>query len=141
MGLDMFLYRVRKPKRGIINSDHVYSRRDQAFFDSSFWFFTLDEISHCKTLVDNSVKTRMLVTTTENDDVICTTATDAYVVILEGIDYQRKGLTEEGWQLIPENCMYCDDKALIRKMTQVGGLSKSFMTRWRDGKTVFFPWW
>lgn len=67
--------------------------------------------------------------------------TNKYAVKLEEIDYQRKGLNDTGWGLLPENCGYCDDKDLIRKITKEGGLSESFIENWIDDETVFWAWW
>lgn len=64
-----------------------------------------------------------------------------YIVKLEEIDYQRKGLNNDGWDLLPGNCEYCDDKSRIQKLCDIGGLSKSFIENWIDGETVFFAWW
>ena len=61
--------------------------------------------------------------------------------VLEEIDYQRKGLNDEGWALLPENCEYSDDKENIREMTEVGGLSPTFIENWIDNETVFLAWW
>lgn len=66
---------------------------------------------------------------------------EKYAVKLEEVEYQRRGLNDTGWDLLPENCCYCDDKNLIRQMTERGGLSKSFIDEWIDGETVFRPWW
>ncbi len=64
-----------------------------------------------------------------------------YVCKLEEVDYQRKGLNDTGWSLLPDNCQYSDDKENVIKMTEEGGLSKSFVRNWEDGKTVFMAWW
>jgi len=66
---------------------------------------------------------------------------DYIVLNLKNIDYQRKGLNEKGWSLLPDNCEYYDGKTRIRKMTQCGGLSKSFIENWNDGETLFEAWW
>lgn len=64
-----------------------------------------------------------------------------YAVIMKEVDYQRKGLNDTGWSLLPENCCYCDDKDLICEMTEDGGLSESFIENWIDDETVFWAWW
>lgn len=57
------------------------------------------------------------------------------------IDYQRKGLNETGWSLLPENCSYCTDKEVVEKLVNEGGLSESFLENWIDGQTALHPWW
>lgn len=64
-----------------------------------------------------------------------------YVVKMDEVDYQRKGLNDDGWDLLPGNCEYCDDKARIQKMCEIGGLSSSFMDNWVDNETLFYAWW
>jgi hypothetical protein len=66
---------------------------------------------------------------------------EMYAIDLEFVDYQRKGLNDTGWDLIPENVSYSDNKGRITKMTLFGNLSESFITNWVDGETVFHPWW
>lgn len=60
---------------------------------------------------------------------------------MEEVDYQRKGLNDEGWALLPGNCEYCDDKSRIKEMCEIGGLSETFLENWVDNETVFYPWW
>lgn len=64
-----------------------------------------------------------------------------YVVNLEEICYQRKGLTDAGWDALPENCSYCGDERVIETLCKTGGLSEKFLEKWENGKTVFCPWW
>lgn len=59
----------------------------------------------------------------------------------EEIAYQRKGLNDKGWALLPDNCAYDDDKSRIEEMCNVGGLSEDFRNNWVDGETVFWAWW
>lgn len=63
------------------------------------------------------------------------------VVDMEEVDYQRKGLNDEGWSLMPENCVYDDDKERVEKMCERGGLSDTFLDNWVDGETVLWCWW
>lgn len=63
------------------------------------------------------------------------------LVELEEIAYQRKHISEHGWDLMPENCSFYDNKNVIRKLCEEGGLDDDFMRLWVDGKTVFHPWW
>lgn len=63
------------------------------------------------------------------------------VCVMDEVAYQRKGLNDEGWQLLPENCEYCDEKPRIEKLCEVGGLSEEFLEEWVDNETVFYAWW
>lgn len=63
-----------------------------------------------------------------------------YVFKTIEIDYQRKGLTEYGWELLPENCEYCMDYDTVQKLTQEG-LSDTFIDNWVDGETALLAWW
>lgn len=63
----------------------------------------------------------------------------AYIV--EEIDYQRKGLNEEGCDLLPENCEACDDFKVVEALVERGGLSDTFLENWEDGCTIFVAWW
>lgn len=64
-----------------------------------------------------------------------------YVTEMDEICYQRKGLTEEGWAALPENCSYCGDKRVVETLCKTGGLDEQFLSHWEDGETVFHPWW
>ena len=55
--------------------------------------------------------------------------------------YQRGGLNDEGFEMLPENGSLCDDKELVRRLVEKGGLSPEFIEKWEDGVTVFFNWW
>lgn len=59
------------------------------------------------------------------------------------MDYQRKGINNVGWEILSEigNCGYTDNVELIKRMVEEGGLSKSFLKNWKEGVTVFHPWW
>lgn len=61
--------------------------------------------------------------------------------IMEEVDYQRKGLNDEGWELLPENCEYCEEKERVEALVTRGGLSPTFLDNWEDGKTLFWAWW
>lgn len=61
--------------------------------------------------------------------------------VSEEVDYQRKGLNEEGWDLLPENCEACDDFKVIEALVEHGGLSETFIENWEDGCTIFVAWW
>jgi hypothetical protein len=62
--------------------------------------------------------------------------------IQDKICYQRKGINDKGWKILEKigNCVYCDDKKLIKNLTKYG-LNKEFIEKWIDGKTVFMAWW
>lgn len=61
--------------------------------------------------------------------------------VSEEVDYQRKGLNEEGWDLLPENCKACDDFKVVEALVEHGGLSETFIENWEDGRTIFVAWW
>lgn len=65
----------------------------------------------------------------------------AYVYKTEEIDYQRKGLNDRGWELLPDNCCYSTNKENVELMVKDGGLSKSFINNWVDGETAIIGWW
>lgn len=65
----------------------------------------------------------------------------AYVYKTEEIDYQRKGLNDYGWSLLPDNCCYSTNKENVELMVEYGGLSKSFIDNWIDGETAILGWW
>lgn len=65
----------------------------------------------------------------------------AYVYKTKEIDYQRKGLNDYGWSLLPDNCCYSTNKENVELMVKDGGLSKSFINKWVDGKTAIMGWW
>lgn len=66
---------------------------------------------------------------------------EVYSCMMDEIDYQRKGLNDTGWTLLPENCSYCGDRNVIENLCNKGGLSMSFLENWEDGKTLFCAWW
>jgi hypothetical protein len=72
---------------------------------------------------------------------ICSEWFEEYAFQLEELAYQRKGLNDEGWELLPENDALCDDKELVRQLAEQGGLSAEFLDNWIDGCTVFHAWW
>lgn len=59
--------------------------------------------------------------------------------VLSKITYQR-GLVDEGWKYLPDNCVLCDDKDLVKKLVK-NGLDSSFIDKWVDGETVIEAWW
>lgn len=83
----------------------------------------------------------IILTEKDNDKVLIEKDFEYIAFMAEEIDYQRKGLNDKGWSLIPENCEYCDKKTVIRNMCSGGGLKKSFLEKFEKGKTVFLAWW
>lgn len=80
----------------------------------------------------------------KNDDIskyIYTIINKRHVCVMDEVAYQRKGLNDDGWQLLPENCQYCDEKNRIEQLCKVGGLSEEFLEAWVDNETVFYAWW
>ena len=73
--------------------------------------------------------------------IICNRFT-MYAIVLDEVDYQRKGLNERGWDLMAcGNCEYTDDYDAVKAMVEEGGLSDTFLSNWKEGETVFCPWW
>lgn len=64
-----------------------------------------------------------------------------YVYQTEEVDYQRKGLNEYGWSLLPENCTYSTNYDNLVELVNEGGLSRSFLNNWIDGETALTAWW
>ena len=64
-----------------------------------------------------------------------------YVYQTEEVDYQRKGLNEYGWSLLPENCTYSTNYDNLVELVNEGRLSRSFLNNWIDGKTALMAWW
>lgn len=64
-----------------------------------------------------------------------------YVYQTEEVDYQRKGLNEYGWSLLPENCTYSTNYDNLVELVNEGGLSRSFLDNWIEGETALMAWW
>lgn len=64
-----------------------------------------------------------------------------YVYQTEEVDYQRKGLNEYGWSLLPENCTYSTNYDNLVELVNNGGLSRNFLDNWIDGETALMAWW
>lgn len=64
-----------------------------------------------------------------------------YVYQTEEVDYQRKGLNEHGWSLLPENCTYSTNYDNLVELVNEGGLSRSFLDNWIEGETALMAWW
>lgn len=62
--------------------------------------------------------------------------------ILEEVDYQRKGLTDRGWENLPSNCYYSDSLERMKRLcSKNSGLDKEFLNKFKKGHTVFMAWW
>lgn len=66
--------------------------------------------------------------------------TKAYVYQTEEVAYQRKGLNDYGWSLLPDNCTYSTDYDNLVELVNEGGLSRSFLDNWIEGKTAYLAW-
>lgn len=74
-------------------------------------------------------------------DITKTIPVQVYVYQTEEVDYQRKGLNEYGWSLLPENCTYSTNYDNLVELVNEGGLSRSFLNNWIEGKTALMAWW
>lgn len=74
-------------------------------------------------------------------DITKTIPIQVYVYQTEEVDYQRKGLNEYGWSLLPENCTYSTNYDNLVELVNEGGLSRSFLDNWIDGETTLMAWW
>jgi hypothetical protein len=74
-------------------------------------------------------------------DITKTIPIQVYVYQTEEVDYQRKGLNEYGWSLLPENCTYSTNYDNLIELVNKGGLSRSFLNNWIDGETALMAWW
>ena len=73
-------------------------------------------------------------------DITKTIPIQVYVYQTEEVDYQRKGLNEYGWSLLPENCTYSTNYDNLVELVNEGGLSRSFLDNWIDGETALMAW-
>ena len=67
--------------------------------------------------------------------------TQAYIYQTEEVAYQRKGLNDYGWSLLPDNCTYSTDYDNLVELVTDGGLSRSFLDNWIEGETALVAWW
>lgn len=78
----------------------------------------------------------------EIKDYIIVENADGFLIKLNEVAYQRKGLNDLGWELMPcDNTCFSDNYDCIEQMVVEGGLSDSFLENWEEGFTVFHPWW
>lgn len=195
MGLDMYLFRVRKAS--LTPHSMLGLEERDAFESKGYSFYPADQAPlHCKTLADNLVPVTSMVrcydkfiladkmceqhgleydvdmedniyfsaygpdggrlsyhapdgnsysldmTEDEINQCIINKKVDEYIVKMEEVAYQRKGLSDRGWELMAcENCDYTDDFDAVKAMVDEGGLSEEFTDNWVNGETVFHPWW
>lgn len=104
-----------------------------------------DEIT--ATIIDyshtiNKLHTSVTITSQNQQfDITKTIPIQVYVYQTEEVDYQRKGLNEYGWSLLPENCTYSTNYDNLVELVNEGGLSRSFLDNWIDGETALMAWW
>lgn len=90
-----------------------------------------------------NLRPKVKITAEESDDYKAITklvTKEAYVYRATQEAYQRKGITSEGWDYLPENSVYCFDADVVKRLTE-HGLSTNFLDNWEDGVTAFYPNW
>jgi hypothetical protein len=104
-----------------------------------------DEITVTITDYDHTIdKLHPSITITSQNqqfDITKTIPIQVYVYQTEEVDYQRKGLNEYSWSLLPENCTYSTNYDNLVELVNEGGLSRSFLNNWIDGETALMAWW
>ena len=73
-------------------------------------------------------------------DVLVTKIKPTYVWKSEIINHQKNGITDYGFDILPENCEYCFDYDKAKELV-AEGLDQSFLDDWIDGKTALLAWW
>lgn len=73
-------------------------------------------------------------------DVLITKIKPTYVWKSEIINHQKNGITDYGFDILPENCEYCFDYDKVKELV-AEGLDQSFLDDWIDGKTALLAWW
>lgn len=63
-----------------------------------------------------------------------------YVWKSEIINHQKNGLTDYGFDILPENCKYCMDYYKVKELVNEG-LDQSFLNDWIDNETALLAWW
>ena len=104
-----------------------------------------DEITVTITDYDHTIdKLHPSITITSQNqqfDITKTIPVQIYVYQTKEVDYQRKGLNEYGWSLLPENCTYSTNYDNLVELVNEGGLSRSFLDNWIEGETALMAWW
>lgn len=90
---------------------------------------------------DGEYITTVSVSEEDYPDVCIEKTSECLVVSVKEVDYQRKGLNDRGWMLLPGNCEYIDDKKIVESLVKDGGLKPSFLKNWANNRTVFHAWW
>jgi hypothetical protein len=96
------------------------------------------EVTFC--IYDGDAEKNVTIPVEKLKDYLVPQVVRRYAYTTEEINYQRKGLDNDGWDFLPENCEYCDDKSVIEALCN-HGLSTSFLDDWEDDSTVFLAWW
>lgn len=73
-------------------------------------------------------------------DVLVTEIKPTYVWKSEIINHQKNGITDYGFDILPENCEYCFDYDKVKELVDEG-LDQSFLDDWIVGKTALLAWW
>ena len=72
-------------------------------------------------------------------DVLVTKIKPTYVWKSEMINHQKNGITDYGFEILPENCEYCMDYYKVKELVSEG-LDHSFLDDWIDGQTSLLAW-
>lgn len=73
-------------------------------------------------------------------DVLITEIKPTYVWKSEMIHHQRNGITDYGFEILPENCEYCFDYNVVKELLNEG-LDYAFLDKWVDDQTALLVWW
>ena len=73
-------------------------------------------------------------------DVLVTKIKPTYIWKSEVINHQKNGITDYGFDILPENYKYCMDYYKVEELVDEG-LDKSFLDDWIDGQTALLSWW
>lgn len=63
-----------------------------------------------------------------------------YVWKSELINHQKNGITDYGFDILPENYKYCMDYYKVEELVDEG-LDKSFLDNWIEDETALLAWW
>lgn len=56
------------------------------------------------------------------------------------IHHQKNGITDYGFEILPENGEYCFDYNVVKDLLDEG-LDYAFLDKWVDGQTALLAWW
>lgn len=65
--------------------------------------------------------------------------TQQYACVMKEAAYQR-GIDDGGWDMLPDNCQYCDNRERIKEMVDAKYLYPDFLKNWTDN-SVLWAWW